>query len=98
MTGVENLIARFFSHIDLDVSIPNNRSPKDWERFLLDAQNEPFYMNMQVDFPYFIQVSMMYSGSSKVKGGEWLSFMDRRAVVLKERKFLIVHLFPTIRN
>jgi hypothetical protein len=78
------------------VDIPENPSTEDWERSLVAAQNEPFYKNME-DFPYFIQVSVVYSGSSKVKGGEWLSYMDQRVVVLKQRKS-ITHSFSTIGN
>ena len=70
-------------HIELD--IPASPTEEDWTRMLMEAQNESFYAKMP-DFPYFIQISLVYSGSSKLKGGEWLSLVDRKVVALKNRK------------
>jgi hypothetical protein len=63
----------------------DNPSEGDWESILLAAEEEP--LHAKLDFPYYIRVSLLYTGSSKAKGGEWLAMVDRKVVKLKERKF-----------
>lgn len=79
-------MTHFFREIDIiPGSISNPSTEEDWERLLLEAENEPFHERMW-DFTYFIRVALMYTGSSKAKGGEWLSMVDRKVVKLRERK------------
>ena len=73
--------------MDIRLNIPENSTEEDLERVLIAAQNEPFHMNM-LGFPYLMQVFMIYSGSSKLKAGKWVSLVGRRVDALKDRKLL----------
>jgi uncharacterized protein (UPF0248 family) len=61
---------------------------EDWDRILLAAENKPFHEKMGLaghSLSNYLRVTLLYSGSSKVKGGEWLSMVDRKVRKLKER-------------
>ena len=61
-----------------------NLSVADLEKILFAAEEEP--LHAKLDFPYYIRMSLMYTGSSQAKGAEWLAMVDRKVVKLKERK------------
>ncbi|KAG0646774.1 Leukocyte receptor cluster member 9 [Hyphodiscus hymeniophilus] len=82
-TGVGNILLRFFQRLRIKLDIPDSPTLKDWDRVLRTAQNKPFHMSMQ-NFTFFVEISMVYGGPSKLKGGEWLSSIDGRVVGLKE--------------
>lgn len=83
---VGDMIARFLSHIGFSKATPPDTSVEAiWEKILLVTESQPFFAKMR-KFPYFIEVSLVYSGTSMVQGFEWLSMVDREVVQLKERE------------
>ena len=76
------------------MTTPDSPSEADWESILLAAEEEP--LRAKLDFPYYIRVSLIYTGSSKAKGGEWLEMVNRKVVKLKERKFRLFIVFQRL--
>jgi hypothetical protein len=58
---------------------------KDWEEMLKVLDNLHFHDKM-ANFPEFMRVSLTYSGPSRMKGGEWISIVERRVGKIEERK------------
>jgi hypothetical protein len=74
----------------MPVEVPVNPSIQEWKEFLIAEQGKPFYMKMEypASIPYFVSVFMVFNGASRIKGGEWLGWMQRRVEHLKERMLL----------
>jgi hypothetical protein len=61
----------------------------DWDQLL--SQIEAVPLHQKLDYPYYLQVTVLYNGSSSIKGGEWLSIVERRLEWLKTSKYILAH-------
>ena len=56
-----------------------------WEQLLSQIEDEP--LHRRLDYAKYLQVTVLYSGPSSMKGGEWLSLVERRLDWLKTSKY-----------
>jgi hypothetical protein len=82
-----SIISTFIKQWSLHYPQALKYQSKDWNQLLTQIETEPLQQRM--DYPYYLQVTVLYTGSSNTKGGEWLSMVERRVKLLKNSKLFL---------
>jgi len=90
LPAASNLVREFFNKDAqsydplVDAEGIESQNMENWESVLIALDSLRFYEKM-IDFPQFVRVAVTYSGPSRMKGGEWISMVERRITKLEER-------------
>lgn len=79
-----SIISEFMERWSLHYPQTAQYQSNDWNQLLSRLEVEP--LPKRLDYPYYLQVTVLYTGSSNAQGAAWLSMVERKLVWLKERK------------
>ena len=66
---------------------------EDWEKMLEVLDQLPFHHKM-ANYQNFVRVFVTYAGPSRLKGGEWITMVERRIGKMEERESLSFLIIP----
>jgi uncharacterized protein (UPF0248 family) len=90
LPGTSRLVREFFNKDAqsydplIDSDGVTSQEMEDWESILMALDALEFQDKMS-EYPQFVRVAVTYSGPSRMKGGEWISMVERRVTKLEER-------------
>jgi hypothetical protein len=61
---------------------------RNFSELLTNLESRPIYVNL--NYPSYLQVTLLYSGSSRLTGGKWISMVERRLEWLKSSKYRVL--------
>lgn len=79
-----SIVSKFVDQWNLHYPLSPKYRPNDWNQLLSEIEAEP--LHRKLDYPYYLQVTVLYTGSSNLKGGEWLEMVERKLEWLKDCK------------
>jgi hypothetical protein len=79
-----SIVSKFVDQWRLHYPLALKYQSNDWNQLLSDIEAEP--LHRKLDYPFYLQVTVLYTSSSNLKGGEWLEMVERKLEWLKDSK------------
>ena len=80
-----SIVSKFVEQWNLYYPHSLEYQSSDWDHRLSQIEAEPLCKKFV--YPYYLQVTILYTGSSSIKGGEWISMVKRRLEFLRSSKY-----------
>lgn len=79
---VSHFLERWGNHYPQTLDYTSN----NWDHLLSLIEAQP--LSKRLDYPHYLQVTVLYTGPSSLEGGEWLSMVERKLPWLTTSKYI----------
>ena len=87
-----SIVSKFVEQWNLHYLHSLEYQSSDWDQLLSQIEAEPLYKKFV--YPYYLQATVLYTGSSSIKGGEWISMVKRRLEFLRSSMYVLTRGSP----